>query len=241
MSDNNNVSIKTKPDRKLCMACRTGNYRLVDEILSNNEKIDIDFTDDSGGDEYDRTLLWDTCLRGHMRVVISLLAYDSNPNLKYNGQSSLYVALQWNFRGIARLLLKNGADPDSKNNDGMSMLIRSCWLSRYQNVKLLLEHGANPDLEDNYGKTALQYTNDKKIVELLQQYRGLPFSLRSIIISFIDSNPSQKEQIRAIEKKGYASTLLVLIRPNSLPEDIQKSVQYRIYLSQFKKNKRKRK
>ena len=49
------------------------------------------------------------------------------------------------------ILLKNGANPNAKNNDGQTALIHSTCLSKNYNefVKILLDFGADPNIPDN--------------------------------------------------------------------------------------------
>ena len=73
---------------------------------------------------------------------------------------------------IVKLLLENGANANSKDRRGRTLLkkIFSNFLLNYELMKLLLEHNANVDEQDEKGNTflltALKY-KDKKMVKIL--------------------------------------------------------------------------
>ncbi|KAL7942120.1 ankyrin repeat-containing domain protein [Trichoderma barbatum] len=62
---------------------------------------------------------------------------------------------------IVRLLLENGADPDSSKNAGFTNLMHAAWFSYNESLELLLDHNANLELaydgddENQRGWTAL--------------------------------------------------------------------------------------
>jgi len=72
---------------------------------------------------------------------------------------------------IVTLLLKKGANPNKKDNNGNTALIWANRMGQTENVKLLLEAGANPNVTDNNGNTALMFASKlghTKIVRLLK-------------------------------------------------------------------------
>lgn len=61
-----------------------------------------------------------------------------------------------NSSKVAAALLKNGADPNTRNQRGRTALHKTKSLDFY---KILLEFGADPNAMDNDGKTPLHYTS----------------------------------------------------------------------------------
>ena len=71
---------------------------------------------------------------------------------------------------MARLILRLGADPETRDEEGRSPIHVAAWQGTEQIVSLLLEYGAFPDSTDNEGRTALQnaaWQNHEKVVKLL--------------------------------------------------------------------------
>lgn len=85
----------------------------------------------------------------------------------------LIVALDATQFEIARLLLERGADPNARDDTGMTALAKAVFHSRRDLVELLLEKGADPRATMPDGSTALREasgrlrTNDAAIVERL--------------------------------------------------------------------------
>lgn len=84
---------------------------------------------------------------------------DINKKDKENGWTPLMVVINSNFitwggaDSFVRELLKNGADPNTRGNEGETALL--CALFHPKIVKLLLEYGADPKAKVS-GKTALE-------------------------------------------------------------------------------------
>ena len=56
---------------------------------------------------------------------------------------------------VAQLLLKHGADVNSRDEDNLTPLHVASYYSRVDMVQVLLDHGANANLEGNLGRTPL--------------------------------------------------------------------------------------
>jgi len=76
-----------------------------------------------------------------------------------------------NKQKIVKILLEYGADPNSKDREGTTILIKRA--RDIPIVKLLLEYGADPNLESDYGECPLEIAiiwNMKEYEQLLRQY-----------------------------------------------------------------------
>ncbi|KAN0127970.1 Ankyrin repeat-containing domain protein [Lactarius tabidus] len=81
---------------------------------------------------------------------------------------------------IVRLLLKHGANPNTRNNKHRTPLHQaSKKADSLDVVRLLLDHGADLDAEDKDGKTALQLSLSRghhEVAQLLSGYSTKPMS-----------------------------------------------------------------
>jgi ankyrin repeat protein len=69
----------------------------------------------------------------------------------------LFKAVQMRDISEIRLLLKNGADPNSKDEIGQTVLMNACMKGYYDVAELLFKNGANVNAKDDVGGTALMY------------------------------------------------------------------------------------
>jgi len=77
-------------------------------------------------------------------------------------------AVEENLIEELRTILESGADPNTKTVEGRPMIFLS---ENLEILSLLLEYGANPKLEDQYGFTVQDYSDDDKIISLLNENR----------------------------------------------------------------------
>jgi ankyrin repeat protein len=76
-------------------------------------------------------------------------------------------AAQKGYRNKIKLFLKNGADINMQNKQGLTALMYAC-LNRYLMVVYdLVEAGADVNLQDNFSETALMVSSTKKIINKL--------------------------------------------------------------------------
>ncbi|RYP69565.1 hypothetical protein DL771_006080 [Monosporascus sp. 5C6A] len=74
------------------------------------------------------------------------------------------------FEAVVRLLLKNGADPEARDESGPTPLMRAVKSGHVAVVKLLLEKGAYLEAKDGYGKTPLSWSAEnghEAVIKLL--------------------------------------------------------------------------
>ena len=120
-------------------------------------------------------------------------------------------AVEENLVEELRTILESGADPNAKTAEGRPMIFLS---ENLEILTLLLEYGANPKLEDQYGFTLQDYTDDDKIISLLNENR------ESIIITSEKFNKYRgtfKQKSDRAKTRKLAKTQT--IRP-PLPDDI---------------------
>jgi ankyrin repeat protein len=86
------------------------------------------------------------------------------------GTTPLLLAIENGFFETTELLLKNGADVNSKNTEGQTLLICASIHGKSDAVRFLIERGVDVNLRDNSGNTALIWASqmgDTKIVNIL--------------------------------------------------------------------------
>ena len=67
-----------------------------------------------------------------------------------------------------RFLLDRGADVNTKNNDGIRVLMLASLYGQSEAVKLVLDRGANINAKNNYEETALILASDNGYLEIVQ-------------------------------------------------------------------------
>ena len=117
------------------------------------------------------------------------------------------------------LLLRNGADPNAKDNCGWTPLheaSRYCaCTSSLETVELLLRNGADPNAKDSDGWTPLYCAsrsryfnsdNSLETVKLLLQYNATPIDIETQILkleidieSLVEANKRLKQRIKILE------------------------------------------
>jgi ankyrin repeat protein len=82
-----------------------------------------------------------------------------------------YLAVEKNLKAV-RFLVDHGADVNTRNASGTSVLMEVCSMGHSELAVLLLERGANPNVRDQFGDTALhkacQKCNPVLVAALLQ-------------------------------------------------------------------------
>lgn len=115
-----------------------------------------------------------------LETISELFKYGADPNKKsLGGATPLTKALQINYESehqleILRLLIKNKADVNLSDDNGMNALILAAKDGRTEVVKFLLKNGADRNLKNCMGQTALmlaQAANQTEVIQLLQSDR----------------------------------------------------------------------
>ncbi|KAI0867515.1 ankyrin repeat-containing domain protein [Hypoxylon argillaceum] len=172
-SDGNNVLQHLPHDWKytpignytpLSLAAEAGHERLV-QLLLNDDAISPDEADPQG----DRPLIR-AAQRGHERIADMLLDKGALIDLKnIAGETSFFKAVFFRKQQMAEILLRRGADVNSKAENGNTPLIHAIRRgSEFAN--LLLNYGADVNVEDKYGQTplaeAIRLEYDKETISL---------------------------------------------------------------------------
>lgn len=114
----------------------------------------------------------------------SLTAYlKKDPNLlnarAVDGKTALHWTVIRRREEAARLLLKNGADPNRGDFDGLTPFHFAAWWGWKPGFFLMLENGADGNASDNGGMNALNYAligNNRDLANVLRK-RGVPKNL----------------------------------------------------------------
>jgi len=151
---------------KLHEAASSGNLDSVSQLLDSGADI-------NERDQHGRTPLFSA---RDPRMIQLLLDRNAEVNARdvLGGCTPLGLAAVSAYGiDIVKVLLENGADANTKNDAGVSVLINASLNGRLEVVKLLLENGADPTYKDNNGKTAVTVAREeghKDVVKLLNQY-----------------------------------------------------------------------
>ena len=155
---------------------------------------------EAGADPNIQTLNGDTPLieasqRKYMEeeIISLLLSYKADSNIKRNKRNLITSRPQYDWTAliyaanegltkVVSLLLKAGANPNIKDDDGVTALKRAALKGYTEIVSLLLKAGANPNIKVKNGVTALidaAYNNHIDVVkELINTKRKFIFNFR---------------------------------------------------------------
>ncbi|OUM59850.1 hypothetical protein PIROE2DRAFT_30584, partial [Piromyces sp. E2] len=106
------------------------------------------------------------------KVVRVFLEYHANINQQdIHGNTALHYAVQMNILDIINDLTYSQANITIKNNEGHSILLRSCMENSNEKViKWLLTMNINPYIIDSHGMTALMYAARNPSLEFVVRY-----------------------------------------------------------------------
>ena len=120
----------------------------------------------------EKTPLHSAAYYGDLEMVQVLLEYGVDVDAQSrNRHTPLDFASRNGHRNdprVARLLIAHGADPNSRNVFGSTILHRASVNGRVEIVRLLIEHGANIEVIDDRGKTPLDIAKEWKYEEIVR-------------------------------------------------------------------------
>lgn len=87
--------------------------------------------------------------------------------LNEHGFTPLIIAVYRNQSEVAKILLKNGAEPDYNSQEG-SALVAVCYKGNLELAELLLEYGADINATGANGVTSLIFAAQSRNVELVK-------------------------------------------------------------------------
>jgi ankyrin repeat protein len=117
---------------------------------------------------HDDTLI-DCSVKDQVELCRAKLEAGSDPNSANRvGQTALHVAAIWGSLGVARLLIKAGANVEARNElGGVTPLMFAAQRGQAAFAKMLLESGANRNTKDESGRVAYMFATDDELRELL--------------------------------------------------------------------------
>jgi hypothetical protein len=134
--------------------------------LINETKIDKDTVDDKGS-----SLLILACYRGNQEVAEFLISIKANLNYESDNGTALMASVVKNNKNLVDILLKNGANPDLTDKNGITALMLAVQFNNAEMVEKLVKEKANKELKCNQNKTAFEYAvemNYEEIINLLK-------------------------------------------------------------------------
>jgi ankyrin repeat protein len=130
--------------------------------------------------EYYFTPLMQAVESNRYDIAVFLLEHGADIRASKNGWTSLHIAAYLNYPDIALLLLKKGADPNSRNKSGNTPLHIASWYHADKTAENLLDFGASVSVENVHLFNPLHYAvwnGSPRIVKLLID-RGADFHKR---------------------------------------------------------------
>ncbi|KAL8773658.1 MAG: hypothetical protein Q9209_001424 [Squamulea sp. 1 TL-2023] len=182
--------------RAIQIAAQKGHIDLLQLLIQSGAEVDYE-------DVKQWSPLCYASFYGHKAVAQLLLQHGANARIDSRDGTPLHLCAERAYLDIADLLLKSGADPNARDEIGVTPLHIAIgeidspesadYEQRFKVVELLLEHKANPNPQDEEGLTPLHvalvvYHNTKsadyeqrfKVIELLLEHKA-------------DPNPQDKE------------------------------------------------
>lgn len=111
----------------------------------------------------------------NFEMIVLLLEYGANVNVKGRGYTPLGMAVEIGSRPVVKLLLRAGANPDQKNDDGNSSLHVAALMNRMEVAVALLDAQADLTLLNKKKMTPLGLAaaeGQMEVVSMLMSWGG---------------------------------------------------------------------
>lgn len=142
----------------LTRAAALGEVAVVREIMGYDHLTEADINEAGiRAAEGNKTTVLDELAR---RGLSAKAVVQGTPLLHAAAQNSAREAMEW--------LMARGADPNSRDADGMTPLMHAAIAGNQGSVQALLAHGANVRLRDNAGYAAEDYARKEELQTLLK-------------------------------------------------------------------------
>lgn len=153
-------------------ATSIGDIYTVSRLIIKNPKLINSFSPDGF------TPLGLASFFGHIDIAKLLLGNDANPNIAANNQfkvAPIHSACAISNYDIANLLIKNGADVNAKQMQGVTPLHSAAHNGQNELAKLLIDSGADINAKMDNSRTPLFMAEEKgfkETAELIKQFGG---------------------------------------------------------------------
>jgi uncharacterized protein len=142
--------VKDDEDPALVLATRQNLVPVIKALLEAGAAVDAPC--DRG-----QTALLVTSYRGFPEAAVLLLAHGANPNIPYEEDWPLGLAVNYGYTEIVKAMLDKGALLNVQDSYGKTPLHRAAFGGHDDIVEALLQKGADVDITDNDGRTPLMW------------------------------------------------------------------------------------
>jgi ankyrin repeat protein len=163
---------KYKQNLDIFEAASIGDIETVNQLLNKTPELLNSFSSDGF------TSLGLASFFGHLSLVNLLLDKGANPNIASNNQYKvmpIHSACAISNFDIAKLLIKHGADINTKQMQGITPIHSAAHNGQTKLAKLLIDNGADINAKMDNGNTPLFMANEKNFqetAELLIKHGG---------------------------------------------------------------------
>jgi ankyrin repeat protein len=126
------------------------------------------------GIEFSEQSFFDQVIQNRPEAVNLFLAAGMNPDVAEEDKTVLLEACRRGFKEVGSALIEAGADPDAKDEYGVTCLMYCAITGSSELMQKLIEMGADVNAKDRYGRTAL--------IEALTTENDIPLQLYKVLI-----------------------------------------------------------
>lgn len=141
---------------------RKGTLAELKELIKTNKEL----INEADSNSFSPLIL--ACYYKNTEVAEFLIENVKDVNYLSN-QGTALAGLCINYdKNLVIKLLQKSANPNIKDNNGVTPLIWAVKMGNAELVKILLQYGADKSLADNYNKTAFEYALEFNKTEIIQ-------------------------------------------------------------------------